>query len=590
MKKHTNSLAGWAITACLGILLWLFFAVYYRHHWHYQEQMQLFLFTPAYFGELIARPGGLAIYLGRFITQFFYDSFSGAFILAFLLMALQRLVLDVANAIAWRRCWPLLSVLPSLLYACVFCDENMLLSGLVALLGSMVAVAVYNRIGHLRVQLLYYLLMIPILYFFLGIGAFVFVLLPPLTEGLRRRKSWKKVGCVLLGALLLFVALPFLFKGLGGQFPLSRYFLAGDYYRFVNAYPVAFLFVFLFTAALPLFYPLLPGKNRQATALTCGIQLLLLAVVAAWGVWKVADWKKEELMAYDFYARTQKWNSILAMADKQAPTGPLTVAMLNLALSQTELLPEYMFTYYQNGTEGLIPSFTKDHLQPMMVGEIYYRLGLVNTAQRAAFDAMETIPDYQKSVRAVKRLAETNLINGRYEVAKKYLALLEKTLFYRSWAKETREYLYDEERINTHAEWGRLRTLRPGDDFFFSETEKDQMLGLLFTHNLTNKMAYEYLLAFALLNQDLQAFHMYYPLGKETITYGVLPRTYQEALALLWSQTQYDQSQKPWGLSDRVVTRLENYRATFTTQMQPQPLLKEFHGDTYWYYYHFGQK
>ncbi|KAA6305365.1 hypothetical protein EZS27_042983, partial [termite gut metagenome] len=42
---------------------------------------------------------------------------------------------------------------------------------------------------------------------------------------------------------------------------------------------------------------------------------------------------------------------------------------------------------------------------------------MINTAQSFAFEAMEVIPDYQKSVRCIKRLAETNLINSQYEVA-----------------------------------------------------------------------------------------------------------------------------------------------------------------------------
>lgn len=40
------------------------------------------------------------------------------------------------------------------------------------------------------------------------------------------------------------------------------------------------------------------------------------------------------------------------------------------------------------------------------------------------FEAMEAIPDYKKSGRAYMRLAETNLINGQYAVAAKYLLAL----------------------------------------------------------------------------------------------------------------------------------------------------------------------
>ena len=61
---------------------------------------------------------------------------------------------------------------------------------------------------------------------------------------------------------------------------------------------------------------------------------------------------------------------------------------------------------------------------------------MINDAQRFAFEAMEAIPNFRKSGRCLKRLAETNLINGQYEVAAKYLRILSKTLFYKDWAKK----------------------------------------------------------------------------------------------------------------------------------------------------------
>ena len=64
----------------------------------------------------------------------------------------------------------------------------------------------------------------------------------------------------------------------------------------------------------------------------------------------------------------------------------------------------------------------------MLTGEVYWQIGLVNTAQRFAFETMEAIPNYAKSCRAVKRLAETNLVNGEYAVARKYIPLLDRDI------------------------------------------------------------------------------------------------------------------------------------------------------------------
>ncbi len=56
-----------------------------------------------------------------------------------------------------------------------------------------------------------------------------------------------------------------------------------------------------------------------------------------------------------------------------------------------------MFEFYQNGTEGLLPEFQRDFTSPLPTSEAYYHLGMVNTAQRFTFEAMEAIPNFNKS-------------------------------------------------------------------------------------------------------------------------------------------------------------------------------------------------
>lgn len=579
----------WGISVALGLSVWIFFAIFYRHHMHYQEQMQLFLTSSEYVAGIMVRPGGLSTYLGAFFTQFFYDSFLGAAGVALLMVLLQRLVLDATNHISRKPDYALLTCLPSIGYSLLLLDENYLLSGLVALVLSLLAVAFANRIKGNEIRQIYFLLMIPMLYWLIGIACLVFVLLVLLTEWLRKDKiKTARLATLSIASLLLLALCPYMAKAVVVQYPLKRFWLAGDYYRYVLQYPLWPVYLFLFTAFIPLLIKYLPERSdtQKPRWGWIGVQFVLLVCFAGGGISTFADWKKEELMAYDHFARMQKWNSILAMADKKAPTGPFTVSMLNLALSKTGYLPEFMFTYYQNGAEGLIPVFMRDYLQPLMAGEIYYHLGLINTAQRYAFEGMEAIPDYQKSVRSIKRLAETNLINGRYEAAAKYLSLLENTLFYREWAKETKTYLKDEERINAHPEWGTLRAYRPENDFLFSEQEKDQMLGLLFQHNPSNKMAYEYLMAYCLLTKDLTAFLNYYPLGKD-IQYRQMPRSYQEALIYLWGLSHTDMNSIPYLVSDNVKKRVQEYGKIYTNNQHPEPLLEKNFSDTYWYYLHF---
>ena len=71
-----------------------------------------------------------------------------------------------------------------------------------------------------------------------------------------------------------------------------------------------------------------------------------------------------------------------------------------------------------------------------IVNDLAYQLCWPNIAQRAAFEAMEYIPNHNKSARVLKNLAEISIITGQYPLASKYLSILEETTFYSSWAQE----------------------------------------------------------------------------------------------------------------------------------------------------------
>ncbi|GHT47740.1 hypothetical protein FACS189440_09200 [Bacteroidia bacterium] len=499
------------ITLLFGIIVWLFFAVFYRHHLHYQEEMQLFLTSGAYFLETIASPGGLSSYFSRLFTQFFVDSFAGALIIALLLIALQQLIWRISVVFSKKSHCYLLSFIPSTLYACALMDENFLLTALISLIFILLAIVLFQRIKSFKARLVYVLLVIPLLYWIAG-GAY------------------------------------------------------RDFYRYPGIFPVILLIIFLSVLIIPVLCRYLPENDKRKSRVISGcVQWIVLILLAVWGFKTQANWEKEEIMAYDYFSRSQKWNSIIRLADKKAPTAPLSVASLNLALANQNQLSNFMFEYFQNGPEGLLPTFQKEFIADMMAGEIYYHLGLVNTAQRLAFEGMEAIPGYQKSVRSIQRLAETNLINGHYEVANKYLTILKQTLFYKKWAEETATYLYNEKKINAHPEWGKLRRFRPRKDFLFSEQEKDQVLGILYQNNTNNRMAYDYLLAYTLLEKDLSHFYEYYRLLENKKKEEMVPKSYQEALAVVLGQV------------------------NFNSRQNEEAFYKQY-GKTYWYYLLFKYK
>jgi len=565
-----------------GLIVFVFFAFFYPFHLNYQEQYQLFLFSADYFFKFMEKPGGFSDYVGNFLTQFSFYSWVGASIIAVSLTLLQRAVWLISRKSGANTLFYPITFIPSLLYWGLLCDENYLFGGVMVMLLVAAFVCIYTLIDSIPARISFVVLSIPVLYWLAGGAVLVLPVFAFVSEILKRQAKRTHLVIFALVVTILSIALPVISKTYFLQYPLRQVWIGANFFRFpvnlpFNVGAIALLIIFI-----PFTLRFLSGQVKtQKTTILLGLQWLVLLLGGAFFISQAADMAKEEVMAYDFNVRMRKWARVIALADKKSPASPLSVTCLNLALAKEGLLAERMFSYYQNGVGGLLPDFTRDYTIPMIAGEVYYHLGFVNTAQRYAFEAMEALPDYQKSVRAVMRLAETNLINGNYAVAEKYLSLLQKTFYYRAWANNALQTMKDENLIAQHPAWGWLRQCRSKEDFLFSEGEKDMMLGVLFSQNQENRLAYEYLMAYTLLNKDLTHFLQYFPLG-ESLNYRTIPKSYQEALIYVWVNTNNDPTKDiPYPVSNATKQRLQAFQRS-AGATQPNGF-----SDSYWHYFYF---
>lgn len=571
------------LTFLFGLWVLHFWGNTYYAHLAYQEQYQLFLFDADYWWERAAVPGGVADYVAEFLTQFYYYPWIGACILSVLFMLLQMLTWRLARQQGAKDFYYPVSFLPVLFLWRFMTDESTLLSFGVAWLLTLAVTCLYASIRNARQRLIFAIVFIPLLYWIAGPIHFIFAgwaLILEWHHYARLNRRWTAVSWDTF--LLLWAFACPLLASIWMQYPLFR--LAGgiNYYRFPAVIPWLEMTAAAILWITPWILSYLPLPRKQHWAFTA-----LQAVIVAWGGYYFiqggCDTAKEEAMRYDQLVRHNQWKEVIHMAEQKNPVSPFGVTCLNLALSMTGQMGDRMFEFYQNGTEGLLPTFIRDFTSPLPTSEVYYQLGMINTAQRFTFEAMEAIPNFRKSGRCYKRLAETNLINGQYEVAAKYLHALQKTLFYKDWATETMSYLYQEERINHHPEWGRLRRMRYTEDFLFSEVETDIMLGLLYQHNHQNRMAFEYMLAYVLQRRDLERFMKYYPLGKDA-GYDHIPRSYQEALVYIWTQTHSSFRGMPWSIYPQVLRDVTEFARLYTSQPNARQQLKARFRNTYWHY------
>lgn len=280
------------------------------------------------------------------------------------------------------------------------------------------------------------------------------------------------------------------------------------YHRYPTVLPECLWYSALLLVLLPLLASFLQRWTKASTGFLLPLlNFILVAAIFGSFLWKNSNFKAEKVMQYDFMARHQQWNRILETISKEKPNNQIGVTVQNLALAMRGQLIAHGGEYNQNGLLGLLPEVQRDATSSLPTSEALYQLGMVYAAQRTVFEAQEAILDFQKSARCYKRLAETNLIIGSYEVSRKYLLALQKTLFYKDFANETLQLLGNEEAIAKHPEYGHLRKMVYDKDFYFSDQVTPQMLQDLYLSNTDNRLAYEYMMAAFLLTGDQESFY-----------------------------------------------------------------------------------
>lgn len=579
------------LSLLFGVAVVIFWAVPYVGGLCFQEQYQMFLFDSGYFLERIVLPGGLADYISEFLVQFYYMPVLGGAIIALLLMGIQTAVWGLMKQYGARHDFPgyLLSFLPSIALWCAMGDQNVLLSFVVALFGALVIGWIHNRFHNRLVKVVFELVSTALVYWLLGPVVFLYAVLM-IGDTLKNAKQKGNVfsGIGYSAVILILTVAWILLTTQTLQYPLYRIFAGLNYYRYPGAIsPLPFV-VMVWAVVIP-FLGMIPCHRKSLQKLQQSKVVIVLSyvlvIVASWfGIKTSFDEITYELIDYDFLVRTEQWDKIIEKAEKKPATTPLGVSCVNLALSQKGMLADRLFEFYQNGGEGLFPTFTRDMISPVSTAEIFFRLGMVNDAERYMFEAQEAIPNYRKSARLTRRIIECDIINGNYKVAAKLLRRLQKTLFYSNWANQTMALLGNEKAINRHPIYGKLRKYREKkQDFLFSDREMDQMLGLLFLNDNHNKMAYEYLMCYELLQRDMEKFMQYYPLGR-FVGYDHIPRTFQEILIGNWMKTHSDPRTIPYSVDAQNVNNTLNFIQLYMQNPKDPQLGQQPYVSNAWHY------
>lgn len=523
-KKNTLFL----LSAILCLLLsgyWLRETLQYALFW--REQQQLFLLDWPSALETLSRPAGLASLFAGFCVQFFYSPTSAVLITLILLAVVTRLVRLILYTLDTSLLTFPLALLPALFLALPLYDPCCRYDLLAAYLLGLCALCHYCLSCRLawKPRLLAGSLSVLLLCYAVGPVALLFAFSAFLYDILSRRDHAR---CSLLYPLLA-LAVGFVAVQTGAIATYGHAFTPLFYYETGETMPL-FYYHLLFP---------LPGCLIAAAwlhralivrrSLPVGAVLLLFAsglYLFYAGYRKVHKPDFSDSCRYEYLAANEAWEPLTRAASANPRSGT-ALNYLNLALAERGILADSLFRYPQYGPNSLV-FIPKDKTPDVKLARILFAMGNLAAAQNVAFNACFTDTGYNPSM--LKLLLQIELMRGAYPVAGKYIALLEKSFHYGSWAISRRRFLDDDSMVRTDSLLGSgRRSLRRTDDFVLQASPMDDLYRIL-DANPADRGAMQYALAYLLLAKDFNHVRTFIERHYGSPALRTLPLPAQEAL------------------------------------------------------------
>ena len=577
----------WYILAGFFVIAFVYFLVPGNYVLFFQEQQSLFVYTRDYILDFFLKPGSPADLAAKFLTQFYISSFAGSLILA-VVLSMPGVLMYYVN----RRLIPgsglagLLAVIPSCLLLIMQTHYYHLMLynvGFVIVIAFFLIIISQETIRNKYIALAFF----PLVFYVTGAFALVFIgmfivyclvylkgrhrfLLPLMLAGLTG------VSILLFDNLLLLQSIKQLFL-----YPLP--FINDQLHKVIFYALIAYMVLYPALARMAGSVRLVRPGRRIAAGIVIPALVLCAAVIVLVSAYNSQTARVINLEKMIF---AEKYDEAVEYHEKKPTENLIGQYFYNIALSSTGQLCDRLFHGRQDfGTSSLFLPWSSEHIN--WGAWSFYSIGLINEAQRWAYEEMVV---YGRRPQNMKLLVKSSLINGDYILTRKYAGILKKSLFYRKWAISYEKLAGDSLAVKSDPALGRKMSILPGKDFFVFLESPEGNLPRLVNQNPGNREAFEYLMAWLLLNKDVEMLVGNISLMKD-MGYTSIPRHIEEAILIYYNSQGRLPDMGGLELSSETRLRFDQYFSAFMTGRQnPATLegkMREQFGNTFWYYFHF---
>lgn len=602
----------------------LFFALFYLCLWLYVNlrliyhgagvitDFPVFYKGWPFFLPFLSYPGGPIEYLSAFLSQLFYYSWAGALVItvqAWLISLCTGFMLKATNSsrIHWLRFLPptlllvlyvqytfhfvtTMALLAALLAACIYLKATLsrtktfscvcvfltlsiilyYLSGGAFLLFAVVC-AIYELIFRFRWKMsLFYFLSAAAIPYVLGLLIFRLSIIDAYSNLLPF--SWRilnynarKRAITIVYALYLLVPLILLISGLWQMLRKRLDFAKERRNEILN------LSALLFSRC---------GRSPKLKYIT---ELLLVLAIAGGIVFFSRNENLRTRFEVDYYAYHKMWPELLTSAQHN-PDNPFVAHAVNRALYHTGRLGHNMFSWPQH-PDYLFLDDEKYKWRYWQIFDVFLDLGVVNMAENALTECLEGLGSRPM---ILQRLALINMVKGNSGSAKIYLGALSKTLFHADWARHYLDRLETNPELSGDKYIQHLRSVRLDKDCPTYSLFNETTLSWLLEKNSQNRMAFEYLMTWYMLNKYLGKFVEKIELLSD-LGYAELPTHYEEAALIYAMATRKPSSLGGYTSSPQKRRQIEDFSRILSgyggdTEAASKELSKKFR-NTYFFHY-----